>query len=63
MRYLFGYPNLRKVFEIYKNDSVLGSFVFSKHGFLKSLYVISLIDNSIFHCYTVAKGEFDYVAI
>lgn len=63
MRYLFGYPNLRKAFKIYKNDLVFGSFVFSKHGLLKSSYVIYLIDNSIFHCYTVAKGVFNYVAV
>ena len=62
-RYLFGEANLTRVFDIYKNDDIYGCIVFSKHGFLKSFYVIALNSGEIFHCYCRSKGSFDYVSI
>ena len=63
LRYLFGEANLTRVFHIYKNDNIYGSIVFSKHGFLKSFYVIALDNGGIFHCYCLSRGSFDYVSI
>ena len=63
LRYLFGEANLTRVFHIYKNDNIYGSIVFSKHGFLKSFYVIALDSGEIFHCYCLSRGSFDYVSI
>jgi len=62
-RYLFGGTNLSRLFLLYKNDSLYGSIVFSKHGFYKSFYVIALDDGQILHCYNLSKGSFDYVSI
>lgn len=63
LRYLFGEANLTRVFHLYKNDNIYGSIVFSKHGFLKSFYVISLVSGEIFHCYSISRGSFNYVSI
>ena len=63
LRYLFGNANLTRVFHIYKNDNIYGVIVFSKHGFLKSFYVIALDSGEIFHCYSLSRGSFDYVSI
>lgn len=63
LRYLFGEANLTRVFHLYKNDDIYGSIVFSKHGFLKSFYVIALDSGEIFHCYCLSRGSFDYVSI
>lgn len=62
-RYLFGEANLNRGFRLYKNDSMYGSIVFSKHGFLKSFYVITLDGGEIFHCYFLSRGSFNYVSI
>ena len=62
-RYLFGEANLTRAFHLYKNDNIYGSIVFSKHGFLKSFYVIALDSGEIFHCYCLSKGSFNYVSI
>lgn len=63
LRYLFGYANLTRIFHLYKNDNTYGCFVFSKHGFMKSSYVISLNSGEIFHCYYRSKGSFHYISI
>lgn len=63
LRYLFGEANLTRVFHLYKNDNIYGSIVFSKHGFLKSFYVIALVSGEIFHCYSISRGSFNYVSI
>ena len=63
LRYLFGEANLTRVFHLYKNDNIYGSIVFSKHGFLKSFYVIALDSGEIFHCYCLSRGSFDYVSV
>ncbi|MBR6514825.1 MAG: hypothetical protein IKT46_08355 [Clostridia bacterium] len=63
LRYLFGYANLTRIFLIYENDNIYGSIVFSKHGFLKNCYIISLDSGEIFHCYCLSRGSFDYVSI
>ncbi len=63
LRYLFGEANLTRVFHLYKNDDIYGSIVFSKHGFLKSFYVIALDGGEIFHCYSLSRGSFNYVSI
>ena len=63
LRYLFGEANLTRVFHLYKNETIYGSIVFSKHGFLKSFYVIALDSGEIFHCYCLSRGSFDYVSI
>ena len=62
-RWLFGVVNLTRVFHLYKNENIYGSIVFSKHGCLKSFYVIALDSGEIFHCYFLSKGSFDYVSI
>ena len=62
-RHLFGEANLTRVFHLYENDNIYGVIVFSKHGFLKSFYVIALDSGEIFHCYTLSRGSFDYVSI
>ena len=63
LRYLFGEANLTRVFRLYKNDNIYGSIVFSKHGFLKSFYVIALDSGEIFHCYSLSRGSFNYISI
>ena len=63
LRYLFGKANLTRVFHLYENDNIYGSIVFSKHGFLKSFYVIALDSGEIFHCYCLSRGSFDYVSV
>ncbi|MBP3691705.1 MAG: hypothetical protein J6I80_00510 [Clostridia bacterium] len=63
LRYLFGQANLTRVFHLYKNDNIYGSIVFSKHGFLKSFYVIALDSGEIFHCYCLSRGSYNYVSI
>lgn len=63
LRYLFGKANLTRVFHLYKNDEIYGSIAFSKHGFLKSFYVIALDSCEIFRCYCLSRGSFDYVSI
>ena len=62
-RHLFGVANLTRVFHLYKNDCLYGSIIFSKHGFLKSFYVIALDNGEILHCYNLSKGSFDYVSV
>lgn len=62
LRHLFGEANLTRVFHLYENDNIYGVIVFSKHGFLKSFYVIALDSGEIFHCYTLSRGSFDYVS-
>ncbi len=63
LRHLFGEANITRVFHLYENDNIYGVIVFSKHGFLKSFYVIALDSGEIFHCYTVSCGSFNYVSI
>lgn len=63
LRYLFGEANLTRVFYLYKNENIYGSIVFSKHGVLKSFYVIILDSGEIFHCYCLSRGSFNYVSI
>ena len=62
-RWLFGKANLTGVFHLYKNENIYGSIVFSKHGFLKSFYVIALDSGEIFHSYSRSIGSFNYVSI
>lgn len=61
-RYLFGKANVRRVFNLYRNDALYGSIYLWTHGFLKSCYVIQL-NNAVLHCYTRLIGSFDYVSI
>lgn len=63
LRYLFGEINLTRVFRLYKNDNIYGTIVFSKHGFLKSFYVIALNSGEIFHCYSLSRGSFNYLSV
>ena len=62
-RYLFGEANLTRLFHLYENDNLYGVIVFSKHGFLKSFYVIALDSGEIFHCYSLSRGSFNFVSI
>lgn len=62
-RYLFGMTNLTRAFHFYKNDCLCGGIVFSKHGFLKSFYVVTLESGEILHCYNLSQGSFDYVSV
>lgn len=63
LRYLFGKANLTRIFHLYKNDNIYGCFAFSKHGFMKNFYVISLDSGEIFHCYCRSKDSFHYISI
>ncbi len=63
LRYLFGKVNLTRAFDLYKNDTIYGVILFSKHGFLKSFYVIALYSGEIFHCYSLSRGSFNYISI
>jgi hypothetical protein len=62
-RWMFGKENRTRVFDLYRNETVYGSIVFSKHGFLKSFYVIALDSGETFHCYCLSRGSFNYVSI
>lgn len=62
-RYLFGSPNLTRLFNLSQNDSSYGSIVFSRHGIYESFYVITLNCGKILHCYYTSKGSFDYISI
>lgn len=62
-RHLFGKANLTRVFDLYKNGTIYGSIIFSKHGFFKSFYMIKLCSGEMFHCYYRSIGSFDYVSI
>lgn len=63
LRHLFNIENLRKSFHIFKNDNKYGKIMFSKHGFLKRYYMISLDNGETYYCYYYSKGSFDYVSI
>lgn len=62
-RWLFGKANITKTFRLFKNESIYGNIAFSKHGFMKSCYVITFDSGEIFHCYFRSSGSFDYVSI
>ncbi len=62
-RWLFGKPNITQAFNLYKNENIYGNITFSKHGFFKSCYIITLDNGEIFHCYCRSKSSFDYVSI
>ena len=62
-RYLFGKANLTRGFVLYKNDTEYGSIVFSRHGYHRSFYVITLNSGETFYCYYRAKGAFVYVSV
>ena len=62
-RWLFGEANLTRVFHLYKDENIYGSIIFSKHGFMKSFYVIALGSGEIFHCYSRSIDSFNYVSI
>lgn len=63
LRYLFGEANLTRVFSLYKNNTPYGSVMFSKQGFLKSFYVVTLDSGEIFHCYSLSRSSFNYISI
>lgn len=63
LRYMAGGANLTRRFDFFHDDQPYGSVSFSKHGMLRSFYVITMKDGTIFTCYSCAKGEFDYVAV
>lgn len=63
IRYLFVFLNLTREFQIFKNGSYFGNFVFSRHGYYKSCYIITLTDGSVLYCYTRLKGSFNYISI
>lgn len=63
LRYLFGVANLTRAFLIERNEEDIGEFIFSKHGFMKSFYVITLNDDTILHCYTRMKGSYNYISV
>ena len=63
LRYLFGYTNITRVFDLYRNENKYGNIVFSEHGFHKSYYLIQLDNGPVFHCYSRSKGSFNYVSI
>lgn len=62
-RWLFGKSNITRAFRVYKNDNDYANIVLSKHGLLKSCYIIELYSGEVFHCYRRSKGSFSYVSI
>lgn len=60
-RHLFGLEDLSQNVKIFDNENEIASFVFSKHGFLKSCYKIIYSENTI-NGYKYSKGRFDYVS-
>lgn len=62
-RYLFGYTNFGRAFHLYRQNNLCGSFIFSLEGFLKSSYVVSVGDNTIFHCYFRGVDSFHYISV
>lgn len=63
LSYLFGKANLIRFFQLYKNGSPYGNIVFSRHGFLKSYYVITTDSGEILRCYRLSRGSYDRVSI
>ena len=63
LRYLFNKQNLTRQFSLYRNNKKYGCIAFSKHGWLKSCYVITLDNGNTFKCYCCSRGSFDYVSI
>ncbi len=63
LRHLFGYASVCRLFELSVNNEIIGSILYSKHGFLKYRYQISLNYGHIFYCYHYAKGSFDFISI
>lgn len=62
-RWLFGVENVTRVFRLHKNDKNFGRIALSKHGFLKSFFVISSENNEELHCYCRSKGSFNYISV
>lgn len=62
-RWLLGKANLTRAFLLYKNENIYGSIAFSKHGFMKSFYIIALDSGENFYCYSRSIGSFNYVSI
>lgn len=60
-RHLFGLEDLSQNVKIFDKENEIASFVYSKHGFLKSCYKITYKDKAI-NCYKYSKGRFDYVS-
>ena len=61
--YIFGKACLTRVFCLYKNNKTYGKIAFSKHGFLKNFYIMTLNSGETFYCYCRSKDNFDYVSI
>lgn len=60
-KWIFGSPKLANPCNIYGNNEK-GIFLLSTTGLFKSMYVITL-NNSTYNCYTVSKGDYNYVAV
>lgn len=63
LRWLLGKENLTRAFHLYKNENIYGSIMLSKHGFMKSFYVMTLDRGEKFQCYSRSMGSFNYVSI
>lgn len=63
LRYFFGKENHTKKFKVLKNENLYGSITFSRDGFMKSCYKITLGSGDVLHCYCRTIGSFDYVSI
>lgn len=61
--HLFGKENITRCFCIKYNEEKYGKIYFSKHGFMKSCYVVSPLEEEVLHCYSVSKGSFNYVCV
>ena len=61
-RHLFGLEDLSQNVKIFDKDNEAASFVFSKHGFLKSCYKITYKEKTL-NCYKYSKGRFDFLSI
>ncbi len=62
-RHFFKKHCLRDAVVLYKNDIKYGNIVFSRHGFMKSYYIITMESGERFICYYCTKGSFDYFSI
>ena len=61
-RHLFGFEDLSQNVKIFDKEKEIASFVFSKHGFLKSCYKITYKEKTI-NCYKYSKRRFDFLSI
>ncbi len=59
----FGYDRQTRKFLLESNGENVGSFCFSRHGFLKSYYIIKTADGAQLLGYDISGWDFNYMCI